>query len=664
MAKRRRAVKAKEVKAGRDAAEKEQPRLGFRRESAFRRRLVTALLSLLTVPLLSVSFAPIDYWFLAYVALVPWVLALDAGSSRWWSLLLGWLCGLLFWAANLYWLWWITLLGYGATVFYLSLYWLAAAIVLRQAMRRDWPCWIVLPVVWVALEYLRAYVISGFPWLYLAHSQYARTPLIQISDLTGQYGVSFFVAMVNGALVDVLRSLARRRQPGRGSRGRIISAVAASVLVGGVLLLYGALALRTSRRTTSPGPVIGIVQHAFPISLVGRSATAEKIFGEHLKSSQKLLPTSSGRKCDLVIWPETMLPRGLNPQILQLDPKVLDSTTLRSLAELFLGPGLEAYSDERLQAALKLCIEGGKLADGTELTGLREHAKGLAELSRKLDCPILAGGSTIHRNLDPLDETDQWLTRNSAMWFDRIHLASATYSKCHLVPFSEYVPFKRSWPAFHKLLRRFVPPVMEQLDPGRSSRPFELIRAERRWRLACAICYEGTFARICRRMIVQDGKKRADILVNLSNDGWFVYRWRGGSYQASTEHAQHLVQYCFRSVENRVAIIRAVNTGISASIDSNGRIVAKLGLTLDNYKKYTMIAGTLLLDGARENDEKYQVDHGPQVLVDSRISVYSLTGDFFALLVSVSAILLSCRLAWRWREGKSQMGAMRGKGKK
>ena len=73
--------------------------------------------------------------------------------------------------------------------------------------------YLLLPVVWVALEYVRAYVLSGFPWFYLAQTQYRQVRLIQIADLTGQYGVSFAVAMVNGALADILAGplFARRR---------------------------------------------------------------------------------------------------------------------------------------------------------------------------------------------------------------------------------------------------------------------------------------------------------------------------------------------------------------------------------------------------------------------------------------------------------------------
>ena len=276
----------------------------------------------------------------------------------------------------------------------------------------------------------------------------------------------------------------------------------------------------------------------------------------------------------------------------------------------------------------------------------------MRKLSEKLGCPILAGGTTYHSNPDPLNERDLWVTRNSAVWFDQQHPGANVYSKRHLVPFSEYVPFKKSWPGLHKLLRKFVPPVMSQLDPGPAEVTFKLTRPDGQWSLAAPICYEGTFARVCRRMAKGADGNRVDLLANLSNDGWFVYRRRGGSYQASSEQAQHLAAYCFRAVENRIPIVRSVNTGISASIDSTGRIVAKLALIMDNYKKYTMVSGTLLLDGAKKDSgrDTYLRGHGPQVLVDSRVSLYSLVGDVFAMCVSAVAVLLAVRLMWRPRK--------------
>ena len=583
-------TKAKDLAA---AASSAPPEI-FHPRVKIARRSVLLLLNFLTVALLVISFAPYDRWYFAYVALVPWVLALGGGTQRRWPILAGFIGGVVFWAISLYWLTWVTPwgLGYAASVIYLAMYWLVASILVRAAIRRNWPMWIFLPVVWVALEYARAYVISGFPWFYLAHSQYRLSQVIQITDLTGQYGVSFFVAMVNGSLVDLLGSpLFRRSRGGVQLRKQIVVGFVVTVATAGGLLAYGSW--RLGAETHKPGPVIGIVQQAFPVTLSGRTSDPEKIFQDHIDATRKFLDTP----VDLVIWPETMLPSGMNRQFLDLVAS----------------------------------------SEAPDLLKLQRQAQTLGDLSAELGCPILAGGSTFHVNPLPIDEKDEWLVRNSALWFDGSSRPSAQYAKMHLVPFGEYVPFKHTYPALHRVLRWFVPEVMAQLGPGDDLGRFELRSSGgRKWSMVTPICYEGTFARICRRMVMRKGKKAADIIANLSNDGWFVYRIGRGRYRPSNEHRQHLVSYCFRAIENRTPVVRAVNTGISGSIDSNGRIVA----LLERHGVSGMVSGTLLLDGARSGPGgDYLPGHGPKVLVDSRISRYSLIGDLFAIAVAAAAVL-------------------------
>jgi apolipoprotein N-acyltransferase len=280
---------------------------------------------------------------------------------------------------------------------------------------------------------------------------------------------------------------------------------------------------------------------------------------------------------------------------------------------------------------------------------MQEQARRMGELSKKLGCPVLAGGGAVVRNPRPMDDHDLWITQNCSLWFDGDYRASGQYAKVHLVPFGEYVPFKYSWLSLHQVLRWFVPPVMEQLEPGTLFNHFTLkapgveagaagatrageATAPRTFRIATPICYEGAFARVCRAMVYQDGAKSVDILANMSNDGWFTWKGHG-----TTEQAQHLSLYVFRAIENRVPVVRAVNTGISASIDSCGRIVASI--------EPVMSAGTLVLDGKRRNDVQYVDGHGPIVLVDDRLSGYDLAGDFFAEAV---ALLAACLLAWAW----------------
>jgi len=595
----------------RDPREVDAPPEIFQRRLQLRGLLV-ALLPLLTCVLLTVSF--VGWWiqlpYLAYFALVPWGLALGGSVSGRWAILWAWLGGFIFWAINLYWLWWITLPGYAAGVLYLSLYWLAAAIVLRGAARRSWPMWICLPVVWVALEFIRGQApVLGFPWFFLAHSQYCRPWLIQISDVTGQYGVSFLVALANGVIIDLLALPLFGRQGEHKARilRRGPCGIAAFAVILAAMLTYGWYRIEKQSGHLSEGPSIAIVQQAFPLSLYLPQVPQEKIFEEHMIASRKFLNTG----CDLLTWSESMGPGGMNPE------------WMRAM----------------------------RRGDKKEYEKLQKFHTRITELLGELKCPLLTGSLAVHYDALEADGKGALVLRNSALWFNQSGQVTAQYAKRQLVPFSEYVPFKDGWPWLHGILRGAVPEEMPQLQPGKKWTRFKLSRGTKEWSLASPICFEGTFPDVCRNMVTdKKGRKVVDILVNLSNDGWFVWNY-GGRPRDSSEHAQHLVQYHFRAVENRVPIVRCVNTGISASIDSNGREVARI-----NHSGVTMVTRAMLL-GTKESESStpgveigYQI--GPRVLVDSRESLYSTIGDVFAwMLVAGAGALIGVGL-WRRRAEK------------
>jgi apolipoprotein N-acyltransferase len=128
----------------------------------------------------------------------------------------------------------------------------------------------------------------------------------------------------------------------------------------------------------------------------------------------------------------------------------------------------------------------------------------------------------------------------------------ARYDKIHLVPFGEYVPFKRVF--------GFAGGLTQQVGdflPGTSRAPL----AAGDTKLGVFICYESIFPDEIRRFAANG----AQVLVNISNDGW---------YGDSGAYAQHLRQARMRAVENARWLLRATNTGVTAAIDPYGRIVA------------------------------------------------------------------------------------------
>lgn len=148
---------------------------------------------------------------------------------------------------------------------------------------------------------------------------------------------------------------------------------------------------------------------------------------------------------------------------------------------------------------------------------------------------------------------------NSAVLLDRNGKVAGHYDKVRLLAFGEYVPGVETFPWLRKFLPegagRFTagpgPGVISTQGPNGDT-----------WRLGPVICYEDILQGFLRDV----GQLHPDLLVNLTSDSWFG---------ADTEPWEHLALAVFASVELRVSMVRAVNSGVSALIDPNGRVTQK-----------------------------------------------------------------------------------------
>ena len=137
------------------------------------------------------------------------------------------------------------------------------------------------------------------------------------------------------------------------------------------------------------------------------------------------------------------------------------------------------------------------------------------------------------------------------------------YRKIHLVPFGEYIPLRHSFPLFAAVAGRWVP---GDFAMGREYATFSLTTAN--LEIAPLICFEDTIGELTRRFVLpQNSGRRADLLVNMTNDGWFLRS--AGSHQ-------HLANAVFRSVELRRPMVRAANTGVTCTINDLGRVTQRV----------------------------------------------------------------------------------------
>ena len=524
--------------------------------------------------MLTVIQSPISWSGLAWVSLVPFILASWPAVKVKPLFLTAYLVSLCYWLGNLYWIYQVTWLGWLAFCMYTALLWPMVAVCLRYCRIKKIPLFLAAGVLFVGAERLQGLFLGGFFWRFLAHSQYANITLIQIADIFGAAGVSFLVAMVNGLAAELIIA-AEEKNIFKISEllkiGLVCGALAGTVI-------YGRYRINEADKYIEAGPLVASVQTNVPQSVKKSHQSSEAILDELLKNSN----ASAKAGAELVVWPETMVQARLDPRILGL---------------------LAPSESERLFDEI-----------------LREHSKNTAF--------VLAGayGGTLKMGKDFTLDLDK--RYNSAFLYKPDGTqAKEQYSKIHLVAFGEYVPFRKGFPLLFNLLMKFTPYDYDYtLDAGSEYTVFEMTGKEGRvYKFSVMICYEDAVPAIARRFATEKGKKKIDWLVNISNDGWFV-RFANGKVSPSTELSQHAAICVFRAVENRLAVVRSVNTGVSCLIDTLGHI------------RNGYIAGALPHRAmARTGMAGWLVDRVP---IDKRTTFFSRNGQWLDFCCAVCLVWL------------------------
>ncbi len=468
---------------------------------------------------------PFDFSALAWVAMVPFILACAPKTKTKGLYLTAYIVSVVYWLGNIYWLGLVTVPGWVIFCFYTAILWPVLVFVFRFARAKKIPLVLAAPILFVAAERLQGLFLGGFFWRYLAHSQYENITLIQIADIFGAGGVSFLIAMVNGLVADYV--IAEKKRVFSFSNIIKTSIVLVSIAAA---IIYGQWRINQTDEYIEQGPLIASIQSNVPQSVKESHQESDEILAELLKYSKESLAVSP----ELIVWPETMVQAVLDDRVLSL----LSTSTSHRVFD-------KAIKEHSVKACYIL----------VGATGGRPEVKDdmSIELVEKYNAAFLY-----------TPEGEQ---------------ADKNYKKIHLVPFGEVIPFKQSAPWLHRWLMIFTPYDYDYtLNYGTEYTIFEmqgiasLKEKQRSYRFGVMICYEDVVPKIAKNFVLDSkGKKRLDWLVNISNDGWFV-RFEEEKILPSTELAQHTAICVFRAVENRVAVVRSVNTGISCLIDTLGRI--------------------------------------------------------------------------------------------
>ncbi len=461
---------------------------------------------------------PLPAWrsIFAWFALVPLLWALLAPASvegprpvrR--GFLLGYLCGILWYGGNCYWVR-DTMAHYGDMPWgaptlllllfslYLGLYFglfgFCVALVRRATGSTRWAL-AAVPFLWVAME-LAAARITSFPWDQLGYSQVDNPFVNFFAPWTGVYGMSFVLVVINTLLAGfwLFESTSLRFR---------------SLAVGVIFGVAAFCGIFTDPPTPAPTATAVLVQPNLDVSN-DNSWRRTGEWEQHIAEFKQL----AGEQCKSYIMgiPQTGAPKG--------EIVCPPYTTHPDLIAWPESPAPFFENDLRFQRAIE-------------------------QVATSVQAPMVVGSVGVG-----FDEADQsYHGYNSALVVGADGGRMGRYDKIHLVPFGEYIPLRRFLFFAHTLTGN-----VGDTARGSERKVFRLNGHH----YGIFLCYESVFADEVRLF----ARHHADVLVNLSDDGW---------YGDTSAPWQHLNMARMRAIENRRWLLRDTNNGVTAVIDPYGRV--------------------------------------------------------------------------------------------
>ena len=265
------------------------------------------LLAVLSGVLLTLSFPKAEISYLAWIALVPLLAACEQKSPMK-AGKLAFVAGLTSYGGILYWInivvttygklpLLVSLSVYLMLVAYLAAFFFVLFYLARKAELRGISIVVSVPFLWVGLEFVRSFLLTGFPWASLGYSQYRILPLIQVTDITGVYGLSFLLVLANCVVYLAIKGMKTSESKGRPYR----SAAVFFVLLAAVLL-YGSFRMR--QEPVGVPLKVALIQGNIDQGIKWDPAFMEETIAIYERLSRR----AADDVVDLVVWPESAAP--------------------------------------------------------------------------------------------------------------------------------------------------------------------------------------------------------------------------------------------------------------------------------------------------------------------------------------------------------------------
>ncbi len=266
------------------------------------------LLAVFSGLLIVLSFPRPDFSFIIWIALIPLLTALEGQTSRT-AFKLGFICGFTTYSGLLYWL--VIVMGdYGHLPIFasvplwlllsawLALFYGATAWATTFGEQLSIKSALMMPLVWVSGDYLRNFLLGGFPWTMLGHSQYRLLPLIQIADITGVFGITALIVLANVVFYRMLRALSGADIP-YPAKSAVVLVLALATTLG-----YGFIKLNSPEPETVPFKV-ALIQGNIDQAVKWSPAFREKTLDIYSNLSRQAV---AGQPANLIVWPESAAP--------------------------------------------------------------------------------------------------------------------------------------------------------------------------------------------------------------------------------------------------------------------------------------------------------------------------------------------------------------------
>jgi apolipoprotein N-acyltransferase len=486
---------------------------------------------------------------LGWVCLVPLLLCLSEVPAGW-GIMYGTLAGVLQTMISNYWLGTFNLLTLQfvsvITALEYAPFMAVSVLILRRSRGAGF---IVFPAAWTVFDWLRSLGFLGYPWGMLGASQYSVIPVIQISSLTGVWGVTFLLVLCNSVIA----------------------------WYGG--LSAGALAVRRGA-----APAVGLAAVlAFTLCWAGGNALIDAgTSSAGVKSVRLALiqQNDDPRKNDYRLVFDTL--RSLTDRALASEPDLV------VWSETAFVPNIRRWSRE-----------------DPSVYPLAALVRDFLAYQKKIGKWLLTGNDDY--SLVMQDGTEERQDYNGAVLFSPQGTRVETYHKIHLVPFTEYFPFKKQLPGIYRLLLSFDAYLWEPGDR-------RVVFRHPLFAFSTPICFEDVFPDDVRRFV----REGAQVILNLSNDYWSL---------TEAEGMQHAANAVFRAVENGRPIARAAASGLTCMVDARGRITARSPFYGESF---------LIVDVP---------------LLSFRQTVYTRWGDWFPVSLALLLFLLAAwSFAWPHRK--------------